>query len=291
MNVLIIGASGLVGYNCYKYFTAHSDWKVVGTHRNFPTLFTTKWDACKLGAEEQDLLNKLQPNVIIHCGALTNVDECEVNPEKSYFQTVVSTQNVIEIAKKYNSKIVYISTDYVFDGEKGPYKETDMPNPINIYGKHKLLSEHLVGEHSEKHLILRVTNVYGEEIRGKNFVARLLSEPAEKTLLRLPIDQFATPIHALDIAKVAFYLLKDDKKGLYHLASADYYNRVQLANKILDTKKTTRWVVETVTTEALKQSAKRPLNGGLSNAKILAEYPYLVLNDINDYLSRHSKDE
>lgn len=285
MNILIIGASGLVGYNCYKYFQEQRNWKIVGTHRNFSTSFTQKFDACYLGDVEYKLLEELKPNVILHCGALTNVDECETNPEKSYLETVISTQNIIKIATKYNSKVIYISTDYVFDGKNGPYKEDDIPNPINVYGKHKLEAEKLVIKQSEGNVIVRITNVYGEEFRGKNFVSRLLNEPQILTELKLPFDQFATPINALDVAKALEMLLVNNKFGIYHLSSIEYLNRVQLAMQIIHKKELSNWVIVPSKTEDLNQKALRPLLGGLLSIKFLKEFPFFVNSSLNSMLN------
>src|SRR5690606_41675199 len=88
-----------------------------------------------------------KPDVIVHCGALTHVDYCETNQEESYQKTVVSTHNLVAIAKACGSRFVYLSTDYVFDGEHGPYRETDPVNPISIYGAHKLQAEQYALEH------------------------------------------------------------------------------------------------------------------------------------------------
>lgn len=287
MNILVIGASGLVGYNCYV-FLKRQDINVLGTHRHFPTSFTQKFDTIVLGDEENNILNSFKPNVIIHCAALTNVDECETNVEKSYSQTVISVKNVIRIATKYNSKVVYISTDYVFNGINGPYKETDDVDPINVYGEHKLLSEILIREHCSNNLIVRVTNVYGDEIRGKNFVSRLLSTPNDVKKLKLPIDQFATPINAADIAKAIYHLIIDNKFGIYHLASTDYCNRYQLANMIIDTQKYHKWQFEPVKTLELNQVARRPLMGGLLAFKFVNEYPYFRFTNVSEYILKNN---
>ena len=112
--------------------------------------------------------------------------------------------------KKYNSKLVFISTDYIFDGHNGPYDEDAPSSPLNVYGKHKLAAENLVKANIKDHLILRITNVYGDEERGKNFIARVVAQIVEgnKLTLKVPSDQFASPINAYDIAQCLHLLLK-----------------------------------------------------------------------------------
>ncbi|MFZ0596699.1 MAG: SDR family oxidoreductase [Flavobacterium sp.] len=232
MNILVIGASGLVGSHCLDYFT-EKQVPVLGTHLNFKTDNTVFFDP--LNKNGFDFLdeNKFLPDVIIHCGALTNVDYCEENIDKSYALTIQSTKVIVEYCKAKNIKLVYISTDYIFDGANGPYTENETPNPVNVYGKHKLEAEILVQE-LNNHIIARITNVYGEEKRSKNFIAHLLTLISSKTdkTFNLPYDQFATPIYAGDIARMLYLLIFDKKEGIYNLSSTDYYNRFQLANKV-----------------------------------------------------------
>jgi hypothetical protein len=141
--------------------------------------------------------------VIVHCAALTNVDECEKSPEASKIQNVTATQNVAALAKACGAQLVYMSTDYVFDGAAGPYSEDAVPSPRSVYGQHKLDSEAIALAASTS-IVLRITNVYGEEPRGKNFVARIAANAqksvnGEPMTLKLPSDQIATPIDAADV--------------------------------------------------------------------------------------------
>src|SRR5690606_30869413 len=141
---------------------------------------------------------------------------------------------MVQVAKKLGAKLVFISTDYVFDGVAGPYVETDVTNPLSIYGTHKLKAERIVAQGLADYLILRITNVYGDEIRQKNFVARILKQCRENAelALRLPVDQFASPTNALDVARALFLLLRHEKTGIYHIGGSDYMNRVTLALKV-----------------------------------------------------------
>lgn len=290
MKILIVGASGLVGSHCLKYFS-EKNIKVIGTYRNFKTEGTYFFDPLQENCFTflQEL--NFKPEVIIHCGALTNVDYCEEYPEDSEKLTLTSTKIIAEYCKKTGAKLVYLSTDYVFDGLNGPYSENEETNPINIYGIHKLKGEK-IAEKIEDHLIARITNVYGEEERSKNFIAHLLKLIEAKTekIFNLPYDQFATPIYARDIAKMLYLLIVDGKSGIYHLASTDYYNRFQLANKVKSYFENSDHLSLTPTsTDTLQQKAKRPLLGGLLNNKFINEYPTFKLTNVDAFILKMIK--
>lgn len=286
MKTLVIGASGLVGGNCLTYLLDKGE-TVVGTHLNFPDKQTVYLDTVSINSELNNSFFNLnfQPEAIVHCGALTNVDYCEKNVEESYQKTVISAVNVVDLAKKYNAKLIYLSTDYIFDGIDGPYTEDAITNPLGVYGKHKLKAEEWIKSSLDDYLILRVTNVYGDETRGKNFISRIIDNTLSNKVLELPVDQFATPINAMDIAKAVYLLIKDDKKGIYHLGATDYYNRYHLAYKVKTYVNATELTLIPKYTEDLNQPAKRPLRGGLLPVKFLQEYPDFLFSNVDDYLA------
>jgi dTDP-4-dehydrorhamnose reductase len=208
MKVFIIGASGLVGSNCLRHFK-DKGWDVVGTYFSYEAKNTVYFDTLSLDNEANFDVHGFKPDVILHCGALTHVDHCEEHPEESYEKTVTSTQNIVSLANELKAKLVFISTDYIFDGESGPYEEDAATNPLSVYGKHKLEAENLVKAASPENIVLRITNVYGDEERGKNFVSRIIDQIFEQNRLslRLPFDQYATPVNAYDIARCLYLLL------------------------------------------------------------------------------------
>lgn len=287
MKILILGASGLVGGNMLRYFKTKKECTVVGSHFSFETPHTVPFNTLDLNAKSNFDVKGYNPDVIINCGALTWVDYCEQHPEESYLKTVTSTKNTLQLAKECGAKYLYIGTDYVFDGKNGPYTETDIVNPVNIYGKHKLEAEQLVFEQSADYLGIRITNVYGHEIRNKNFVSRLFenANKPEAQHIKLPYDQYATPINAFDIARAAYLLLTDNKTGIYNIASTDFVNRVQLANKVLKRVANHQIEIEPVDTKTFNPPAQRPLTGGLITAKFLAEYPGFEFSCVDDFVS------
>jgi len=289
MKVLVIGASGLVGGNCLTYLPSVSDWKVQGTHLGFPTDSTSYFNTLNASDPANFDIDDFDPDVIIQCGALTWVDYCEENPAESYEKTVQAAKNVIALCERFNASLVYTSTDYVFDGKNGPYAEEDALNPLNVYGQHKLEVEELINQQLPNSLILRITNVYGDEIRGKNFVARLVKDlQADKEInLQLPHDQFATPVNAKDIARAIYRLLSDNKSGTYHIAGSDYFNRFQMASRVASYFPEKSITLRPIATSQLSQSATRPLLGGLKNFKFINEYPDFVFTNLDDYMKQY----
>jgi dTDP-4-dehydrorhamnose reductase len=291
MKVLVIGASGLVGSHCLRYLK-EKNIEVIGTYRNHKVANTFFFDPSLDNCFDFLIEISFKPDTIIHCGALTNVDYCEDNQVESYDLTVKSTQKIVNYCKKNKIKLFYLSTDYVFDGLCGPYLETENVNPINIYGKHKMEAEKIVQE-SGNYIIARITNVYGEEDRSKNFIAHLISiinSGVDKTF-KLPFDQFATPIYAGDIAKMIYLLMLEEKNGIYNMSSTDYYSRYQLAKKVKSFyNNASNLILEPVSTKILKQRARRPLNGGLLNIKFSNEYPNFEYTNIDKFILKTIND-
>lgn len=285
LKVFIAGASGLVGGQCLQYFSGKG-WEVKGSYFSYPVDGLVYFNTLEQDENNFDLAG-WRPDVIVHCGALTHVDYCESNEEESYLKTVKSTETLVHIAKETGAGFVYFSTDYVFDGVSGPYKEDDPVNPLSVYGRHKLEGEQLVLREIQNALVLRVTNIYGDEARGKNFVARIVAqiEEGKELTLKLPYDQFAHPTNAADLARALYLLLRDGKRGIYHLGGTDYMNRVELALRILKHFPQAKYQLEPISTASLNQPAARPLNGGFVRAKFCAEYPEFLFSNVDDYLS------
>ena len=285
MKVFISGASGLVGSNCLKHFTEEGH-EVVGTYFSYPTKNTVYFNTLDLNDEKNFHIENFKPDIIVHCGALTHVDYCEDHQEESYEKTVVSTKNLILLAEQLNARLVYISTDYVFDGAEGPYMEYAEVNPLSVYAKHKLEGELLVLKSSDKNLVLRVTNVYGNEERNKNFVSRIIGQclNAQKLILKLPQDQYATPVNAWDIARAMCLLLKDEHAGIFHIASTDWMNRVELALNVLKYFPDAEYDLIPVTTEIMNQPAARPLRGGLLKSRFSELYPEFLFSNVDSFV-------
>ena len=289
MKVFISGASGLVGSNCLKHFKEQG-LETIGSYYSFETDDTVFYDTLMPDHPFNFDVATFAPDVIVHCGALTHVDYCETHEQESYEKTVQSTINLIKVAKECGAKMVYISTDYVFDGKNGPYKEDASVNPISVYARHKLEAEQMVLREIPHSLVLRVTNVYGNELRGKNFVARIIDQCKnhQKLTLKLPYDQYASPANAWDIARAMYLLLRDHKEGIYHIGGTDFLNRVELALRVLSYFPDAEYELIPISTEDMKQPAARPLIGGFVKAKFSSESPEFLFGNIDSYMKEQT---
>ena len=286
MKFFVIGASGLVGGNFVKHLKEQGH-DVVGTHVTLPTDDTVFFDAININNPDNFDVDAFEPEVIVHCAALAHVDYCEENVEESYQKTVKSAINVVEMCKKYNASIIYTSTDYVFDGTSGPYEEDDTLNALSVYGQHKLEVEQIIQrELPDSGIVLRICGVYGDEIRGKNFIIRIINDVKDgrEWTMKLPQDQYATPVWAMDVAKASTLLAVDKKSGVYHIGGTDFMNRVQLADKVLGYLPNHKCTVEGAWTKDLGQAAARPLMSGHISAKFIREYPDYKFSNVDDYM-------
>ena len=172
------------------------------------------------------------PDIIINCAAVTDTALCEANPELAYRVNALGARNLSLVARKYNAKIVQLSTDDVFDGKKdAPYTEFDDTHPLTVYGRSKRAGENYVKEFTHKHFIIRSNWVYGEG--GKNFVNALLEKAETETEITVPADQYGSPTSAMDLARIILHLINTNEYGTYHATCKGSCSRFEFAQEIL----------------------------------------------------------
>ncbi|MGB9824655.1 MAG: dTDP-4-dehydrorhamnose reductase [Candidatus Hydrothermia bacterium] len=209
------------------------------------------------------------PDFIINATAYNNVDQAEIEPDRAFAVNAEAVRNMALCTKEIRGILVHFSTDYVFDGKKGkPYTTWDEPNPINTYGKSKLLGERYVEEILTRYFIIRVSWVFGF---GKtNFPIKLLEWAREKKTLRVADDQFNSPTYTVDCAKFVMELLLRGKFGLYHLTNSGYCSRYEWAKKILEEYEFEGELLP-AKTEDFPSPAQRPKFTVLDNSKFESE--------------------
>lgn len=259
-NNLVIGASGLVGSELMKQLN-----DAVGTYCNNKQDSLVHLDI----SDEMSvykLISKLQPKIIYMPSSLTHVDYCEENPDKSYLINVLGTKYVVGIAKKIKAKIVFFSTDYIFDGVHGSYYETDAPNPLNVYGKHKLISEHYIATNINNYLIIRTSWLFGLDKQKKNFTVRLAENLFKGKEAIIPNDQFGSPTYVPFLVDSILKLNSREKIGIFNIVGPESLNRYNYALMIADVLKIDKTLIKTTTSE--KFLVKRPRFGELLNIKV-----------------------
>lgn len=257
MKVLVTGANGQLGYDVVKELQKQNIECFGATRKDF--------DIIDFEATRNFIIN-YSPDAVIHCAAYTAVDKAEDEKEQCYLVNFEATENIAQICKKINAKMLYISTDYVFDGTKeGFYEVDDLPNPINVYGKSKLLGEKAVQNLLEKYFIVRISWVFGEH--GNNFVKTMLKLGKERKEINVVADQYGSPTYTADLAPLLVEMIKTDCYGIYHVTNEGICSWAELAEEIFKVSRMNVKVNHITTTEYFTK-AKRPLNSRLSKRKI-----------------------
>ncbi|MCU7557546.1 dTDP-4-dehydrorhamnose reductase [Macrococcus capreoli] len=278
MIALITGGNGQLGYDVTNYFLEKGAKVLSPSSKEFDITNVELMDK---------YLTDINLDVIIHCAAYTAVDDAESNKDINYEVNVQGTKNIVEIAKKHNAKLIYISTDYVFDGEKDlPYIETDKKNPINEYGKSKSLAEDIVISELQKYFIVRISWVIG--INGKNFVKTMLRLSEKMDTLSVIDDQVGSPTFTSDLSKLIYEFSLSDRFGIYHATNEGYCSWNELATTIFKLKNIDI-NVNKISTSEYKTAAKRPLNSRMSKDK-LVKNGFTTLPHWKESLERYLKE-
>lgn len=247
--ILVIGAKGMLGTDLMKVL--HS----------FPSAEIIGWDIDEIDIRvEKDTIERigrLRPEVVINVAAYTNVDECESQPEKAFAINAEGMRHVVLGTTKCHAKVVYLSTDYVFDGKKkGPYLESDLTHPLNVYGRSKLQGERYVQELTENGLIVRTQWLFGKG--GNNFVASILRQAREKKELSIVNDQLGSPTYTVDLARAISALIERDRKGIFHVANSDECTWFRFAQSILEFSGIAGVSLRPISSKELNRPAVRP---------------------------------
>ncbi|HID72306.1 TPA: NAD(P)-dependent oxidoreductase [Candidatus Micrarchaeota archaeon] len=268
MVTLVIGGSGLVGYEFYRQSAGQEGWHF--TYRSkkmdgFRQLDATDADAASA------IIAELQPDVVIVPAAMAHVNRCETEPEMARLNNVGLIENVIAPMKKLGKgKLVFFSTDYLFDGRDGPYPEDAPFNPLNAYGRLKLDCEKAIAGSGLEHIIARTTGVFGWEMQRKNFLYRVMDTLSEGRELVIPEDQYATPTYVKDLVSAVNSLLEKGEGGVFNVSGPDYLNRVELASKMADAFSLDKSRIVGMPTSSFNNLAPRPLKAGLRIDKLTA---------------------
>jgi dTDP-4-dehydrorhamnose reductase len=281
MKVLVLGANGQLGKEFVDYLKDKTE-VFAFSHKKLDII------------DFETLVNKfyeLSPDVVINCAAYTKVDQAEKEEILAYKVNALGAKNVSFASFKVNAKVVYFSTDYVFDGARElPYNEFDKVNPLSVYGKSKLVGEMYTKEHNPNHLILRISWLYG--INGSNFVKTIIRLAKEKVELRVVNDQVGAPTYTLDVVKQTWKLIQDDSIGLYHSSNTGQTTWFEFANRIVDKLKLSTKVLPIKTDEFLTL-AKRPSFSVFDNYMLKLEGKSIMRNweeAFDDFVNKYKEE-
>ncbi len=281
MKILITGANGLLGQKLVSILgdSKHSilasgqgDCRILNLPEN------VSYRPCNVTNEEEvkQTWKDFQPDAVIHTAAMTNVDECELNPEKCQVQNVIATQNVIYACEMVGAQLIHLSTDFIFDGSSGPYSEMDKPNPISIYGQSKLDAETLVQKASCPWSIVRTVLVYGiaPGLSRSNIILWVKASLEQGKEIQVVDDQFRTPTLAEDLATGCILIAEKKAEGIFNISGKDFLTPYEMAIQTADFFSLNKGLIKQATAATFTQPAKRPPRTGFDISKAVQELGY-----------------
>jgi len=276
MKILLTGGSGLFGQAFVELVKDKASHDIYATYNEN---IVDSEDAVFLDVTDkkrvEKVIKKLQPDVVVHAAAFTNVDKCEIEKKKAYDVNVEGTKNVAIASKERGAKMIYISTDYVFDGTKGLYKEDDKTNPISYYGLTKLEGEKAVQEICDDFIIARTSVIYGAH--KKNFATWVIKELEKGNQIKIITDQWVSPTLNVDLAEQILALIEKDEEGIFHTAGGERINRYDFVVEMARIFGFNEKLIIPATSKEMNWIAKRPKDSSLDISKISEiKKPYKV---------------
>jgi dTDP-4-dehydrorhamnose reductase len=278
--ILVIGAKGMLGKDLVE---------VLLSSLRGDEVFGLDIDEIDITEENKTVtkIESIQPGIVINVAAYTDVDGCELHEEKAFAINAEGMRHVALGVGRCGAKVVYLSTDYIFDGKKGkPYFEDDPPHPLNVYGRSKLKGEQYVQELVKDALIVRTQWLYGKY--GNNFVASILRQAREKKVLSVVDDQIGSPTYTVDLSKAISLLIQREAHGIFHVANSNLCTWYDYAQRILTLSGATGVKVLPISSKELSRPAPRPSYSVLDTQKLKREVGMTLrpwFEALKDYLS------
>jgi len=290
--MLIIGGTGLIGSTLASYSSDKYDLYITANEnknelQNIPVTYI---DLLEDRSKIIDLIKKIKPSVTVHTVAFPSVDFCETHLELTNLLHVKVTKDIANVCKEVDSKLIFISTDNVFDGNLNrKYNELDKPQPINHYGKTKLQAEKIVSEISSTNVILRTAAIYGWHKRSR-FTNWVLSSLMENKIFDPFVDQYGTPTLVDDLVKVILKIIDGNISGLYHAAGKTCINRYEFALILAEVFGFDKKFIKPISSTEKKLEAPRPVNVCLDSTKLenLLNYDFKEIKEGITFIHKKS---
>lgn len=278
MKFLITGASGQLGYDVKLELLNRGYYDILSPSSNVMDL--------RNKGSVRDTILDYKPDIVFHCAAYTAVDKAEDERELCSDVNINGTKYIVDACSEVGAKLIFISTDYVFDGSKdGFYLEDDKVSPVNYYGKTKWLAEENVRGY-DNHIITRISWVFG--INGNNFVKTMLKLSDTRDEISVVSDQIGSPTYTKDLSKVLVDMALSDKKGTYHVTNDGTCSWYEFAKYIFESNNIDI-VVNPIKTSDYPTKAKRPHNSRMSKEKLMND-GFSMLPDWKDAVDRYNKE-
>lgn len=279
--ILVTGSNGLLGQKITERLSVTKQFKLIATSKGadrFPVKDGYTYAEMDILNPEnvREVIERYKPDAIIHTAAMTNVDTCEDQKELAYQLNVESVKTLISVCEEHDIQLVHLSTDFIFDGAKGPYTEDDDPNPLSYYGNTKLEAEHVVEASNCRWAILRTILVYGivSDMSRSNIVLWAKGALEKGTAINVVNDQWRMPTLAEDLADCCLLAIEKNAQGIYNASGRDMMSISELVTKVADHWGLDKSVINEISAETLNQTAKRPVRTGFILDKTIQDLGY-----------------
>jgi dTDP-4-dehydrorhamnose reductase len=290
--ILVTGANGMLGQRIIHFFSSNNDIMLLGCSFEPEACYDhIDYKSCDITKREKikEIILDFFPDFIINAAAFTNVDLCESDKETAWKVNVKGVENLAEASRIIDAHLVHISTDYVFDGVRGPYDERAKPNPLGYYGRTKLASENVLKTSGTFHTILRTNVLYGIADSRPDFVRWVVNSLKDGKQIRIVTDQINNPTYIDDLVQAINQVFEYKKYGIYNIGGREFISRYEFTLRIADFFNLDKSLITAITTDELKQAAKRPLRCGLITIKAESELGFKP-HSINETLSIMKKE-
>ncbi|RZK42852.1 MAG: SDR family oxidoreductase [Pedobacter sp.] len=279
--VLVTGSNGLLGQKITEKVLKDGGFNLIASSRGknrFPVHEGYTYVEMDISVVEEirSVIAKFKPDAIIHTAALTNVDQAEEEKELAFSLNVEAVKTLVEVCESLNIQLVHLSTDFIFDGQHGPYAEDAIPNPVSYYGETKLLGEQEVVKSKGNWAILRTILVYGivADMSRSNIVLWAKNALEKGEPLNVVEDQWRMPTLAEDLAEGCLLAVRHDAQGIFHLSGKDMMSVADLVERVADFWSLDKSLINKVTSSTLNQKARRPVKTGFILDKSMTELQY-----------------
>lgn len=276
--ILIIGSNGMLGQRLTEFYNRNPNVELLTASAEEETFFQDiNYEKLNLTDKKQvkKIINNFYPDVIINAAAFTNVDKSELEKELAWAINVSGVEYLAKYGSSIDARLIHISSDYIFDGNSGPYDENQKPNPIGYYGRSKLAGENALICGNCKYTILRTNVLYGPAKFGRpDFVKWVVNSLRNGDKIRIVTDQINNPTYIDDLVQSISKVIEHGKTGIYNVGGPEFLSRYEFTNKIADYFNLDTSLISPITTEELNQTANRPLKSGLVTLKAESEFGY-----------------
>lgn len=293
MKVIITGSNGLLGQNLIDLLLREKEkYQVFGFSRGENRSGRDDFEYVNIDITNEkhlkESIDNIQPDCIINTAAMTNVDACENDRDSCYDLNVNVVQYLIDACLKVDAHLIHLSTDFIFDGVKGNYTETDIPNPLSYYGETKLMSENLLEKSSIDYTILRTILVYGlvNDMSRSNIVLWVKESLENGKEITIVDDQFRTPTYVEDLALACKISMDKKATGIFNIASNTLLSIYEISLEIADAFGLDKSLIKSISTATLNQTANRPVKTGFDLSKTNHElefYPKSFKEDLQRF--------